>query len=158
MSFHSNILEDIDYLCITLNSSYMENILAYNLKFLRKYHKLNLTDLAVKLGVSKSSISDYENGKFVPTFSVIDKYCEEFDIDISKLNSAILDDKNINESEEKNSELLQLLHSRYELLLQKLEGVSIQNKLLQQLLDSKDSELKTLKIQVNLLLATSKII
>ena len=140
----------------------MENYLAQNLKFLRKYHKLNLTDLALRIGVSKSSISDYENGKFTPTFNVIDKYCKEFKVEISKLNSLIIDERNIHESvekdNEKNKDDLKSLELRHELLLQKLEGIGIQNRLLQQLLDSKDSELKTLKIQVDLLMTRSNVI
>ena len=140
----------------------MENYLAQNLKFLRKYHHLNLTDLALRIGVSKSSISDYENGKFIPTFNVIDKYCKEFKVEISKLNSLIIDERNIHESvekdNEKNKDDLKSLELRHELLLQKLEGIGIQNRLLQQLLDSKDSELKTLKIQVDLLMTRSNVI
>ena len=81
----------------------MEKILSQNLKFIRKNFGLNLNQLADILGISKSSISDYENGKFVPTFNVVEKYSKHFDIEISALNSIILLENNIELYTIKNS-------------------------------------------------------
>lgn len=134
----------------------MEKILAENLKFLRKHHGFNLLQMAEKLGISKSSISDYENGKFIPNFEVIGHYCQLFSIEMKALGEVKLNKDNwtsfTSEAAARQSEEYKILLQKYQLLEQKLDGLRVQNTLLQQLMESKESELKTLKLQVELLM------
>lgn len=137
----------------------MEIVLSKNLKFIRKFQGLNLNQFASIIGISKSSISDYENGKFIPNFHIINKYCTQFNIEISSINNVLFTEENINQfkgnTSKKYEQDFNSLLLNHQLLQQKLEGIEIQNKLLIQLMESKDSELKTLKIQVELLMRRS---
>ena len=50
----------------------MEIFFKNNLKFLRKSKKLTLLDLGSALNISKSALSDYENGKSAPSLAVLE--------------------------------------------------------------------------------------
>jgi transcriptional regulator with XRE-family HTH domain len=141
-----------------------------NLKNLRKYHKITLEDLADAINVSKSAISDYENEKFSPSLNICRKIADYFktSIDIlefseilekSELNKPILNNleslpKQISEAKEyaevlekqKNELLLEL-----RLQKQKVESLSLQMRLQEQLKASKLSEIELLKSQITLL-------
>lgn len=55
------------------------------LKIFRQYHRLNQAELAAKLGLSKSYISEIERGHKEPSLDVIRKYSEVFDVPMSSL-------------------------------------------------------------------------
>lgn len=54
------------------------------LKLIREYHRLSRTELASKIGLSKSYVSELERGK-KPTIEVIERYAETFRIPVSSL-------------------------------------------------------------------------
>jgi transcriptional regulator with XRE-family HTH domain len=60
-------------------------MLAEALRLIRVYHDIKQQDLAVRLGMSKSYISELESGKKVPSFDVIQKYADEFGIPPSSI-------------------------------------------------------------------------
>lgn len=68
------------------------------LKIIRKYHKLNQTDLANALGVSASHISEIESGKNSITLDMLHKYADYFEVPISHL---MLFSENIENQESK---------------------------------------------------------
>lgn len=55
------------------------------LKLIRQYHRLNQTELAHRLSISKSFLSQIESGKKTPTLELIDRYANEFRIPASTL-------------------------------------------------------------------------
>jgi transcriptional regulator with XRE-family HTH domain len=130
----------------------MEKNLAHNLKFLRKYHAYTIIEIAEKFGVSKSAISDYENLKNSPPILLIEKYCKHFKVsissivkykfDTSKLEAGTYIDSDVHHKQNKN------LRSKQVLMEQKIDSLQLQIKLLNQLIESKDSEIKTLKMQI----------
>jgi transcriptional regulator with XRE-family HTH domain len=54
------------------------------LKLIREYHRLSRTELAQKVGLSKSYVSELERGR-KPTIEVIERYAETFRIPVSSL-------------------------------------------------------------------------
>lgn len=48
------------------------------LRLIRVFHDINQSELADRLGVPKSRISEIENNKRKPTLDLIEKYSEEF--------------------------------------------------------------------------------
>jgi transcriptional regulator with XRE-family HTH domain len=54
------------------------------LRLIREYHRLSRTELASRLGLSKSYVSELERGK-KPTIDVIERYAETFRIPVSSL-------------------------------------------------------------------------
>ncbi len=151
-------METIDYLCIVNNSVKMEKNLAANMKFLRKKFGYNLHQMAALLEVSKSAISDYENAHSVPGFHLVLSYCKTFDVSIALIHKLSFNEKNFDDGLYKEQQLSHIpseqykeLKMKYNLLKQKTEGLEIQTKLMNQLLDSKESENRTLKMQIELL-------
>ena len=55
------------------------------LRLIRVFHDLNQKDLADKLGISNSYLSEIESGKKTPTLEVIEKYSEVFHIPSSSI-------------------------------------------------------------------------
>ena len=55
------------------------------LKTLRQYHNLNQTQLAEKLSVSTSYLSEIESGKKEPSLDLLHKYSDCFNIPLSSL-------------------------------------------------------------------------
>jgi transcriptional regulator with XRE-family HTH domain len=51
------------------------------IKRLRSQHKMSQEELAFKLNVAQTSISNFESNKTVPDFLVMQKLCKEFDVD-----------------------------------------------------------------------------
>jgi len=55
------------------------------LKLIRVFHDLKQKDLAEKLKISKSYLSEIESGKKQPTFEIIGSYSELFNIPVSSI-------------------------------------------------------------------------
>lgn len=55
------------------------------LKLLRVFNELSQTEMAQKLGVTKSWISEIENGHKEPTLSLLQSYAEVLDIPLSSI-------------------------------------------------------------------------
>jgi transcriptional regulator with XRE-family HTH domain len=152
-------METFDYLCIVNNSVNMEKYLAANMKFLRKKFGYNLYQMAALLSVSKSAISDYENAHSIPGFHLVLMYCKTFDVSLTLIHKVIFDEKNYESGLYKEqavnhvpTEQFKELKMKYNILKQKTEGLEVQTKLMNQLLESKESENRTLKMQIELLM------
>jgi transcriptional regulator with XRE-family HTH domain len=48
------------------------------LKLIRQFHRVKQTDLADRLDISKSFLSEVESGKKAPTLDLLDRYAREF--------------------------------------------------------------------------------
>ncbi len=143
----------------------MENNFGTNLRLLRKKKKLTLETLGETLKISKSAISDYEIGKTFPPLDVCVLISDYFEINIDVLKNATfkdLSDQQIAElisqkpktSEETENDLSserKQLAFHNKLLAQQVDGLKIQLQLVNQLVLSKASEIKSLQIQVRLL-------
>lgn len=145
----------------------MENKFGSNLRILRKKQKLTLESLGEKLKISKSAISDYEIGKTFPPLDVCELISNFFGINIDDLRnsdftelsieqieelySSKAKNKSVKESSEDFSNEKRQLEFHNKLLSQQIEGLQIQLKLTKQIVESKDSEIKSLQIQVRLL-------
>jgi transcriptional regulator with XRE-family HTH domain len=55
------------------------------LKLLRTYHQLTQVDLAKRLGISNSYLSEIESGNKAPTIDLLDKYAEIFKMPTSSI-------------------------------------------------------------------------
>ena len=55
------------------------------LRLIRDYHRLSQTELAGRVGLSKSYISELETGSKKATLDVLERYAEEFCIPMSSL-------------------------------------------------------------------------
>jgi transcriptional regulator with XRE-family HTH domain len=142
----------------------MEIFIGQNIRFLRKYHKLTLVELSEKADISKSALSDYETGKSIPGLDVLQKFSDVFNISISHLHNSDIPSlikKGVLTHPEGNTDVavqlskLDVENDRYifniELLNQRLESLMVQMQLFKQLLDSKEAENKSLKINIRLL-------
>jgi transcriptional regulator with XRE-family HTH domain len=136
----------------------MEINFGKNLKNLRKAQKLTLIQLAKQINISKSALSDYETGKSVPSMDVVLKISNYFEVNVEKLyNSEKMENDFNDDSEQKTKDPLKAAfeNEKYSLHLklmnQKVESIQLQLQLLRQVLESKDAENKTLKINIQLL-------
>ena len=55
------------------------------LKLIRQYHKLNQTELAGRLSISVSYLSELEAGKKEPSLDILQKYADCFKVPLSSL-------------------------------------------------------------------------
>ena len=55
------------------------------LKVARQYHRISQSDLAEKIGISKSYLNEIERGHKEPSLDVLRKYAEFFDVPVSSL-------------------------------------------------------------------------
>ena len=55
------------------------------LRLLRVFHDLKQKELAEKLGISKSHISEIENGNRTPSLDVVGRYSECFSVPVSSI-------------------------------------------------------------------------
>ena len=55
------------------------------IRLIRAYHDLNLSEVADRVGLSKSYISEMERGHKKVSIDVLEKYAEAFDIPMSSL-------------------------------------------------------------------------
>lgn len=60
-------------------------MLAEALRLMRVFHDLKQTELAERLGISKSHLSEIESGRKQPTLALIDRYSSEFKIPRSSI-------------------------------------------------------------------------
>jgi len=144
----------------------MENKFGTNLRILRKKNKLTLEVLGKTLGVSKSALSDYENGNTLPSLDVCEVICQYFGTNLDHLQNIDFSKMSIEEihksasnrnsdrkNEDKNdfSDPTKQLEFQNKLLHQQVQGLEIQLQLVKQLTESKISEIKSLQIQIRLL-------
>jgi len=143
----------------------MESKFSANLRILRKRNKLTLEALGKILDVSKSALSDYENGHTFPSLDVCDAICNYFGINLDnlqKLDFSVISVEELRQNQQVKVETpkdnindfsnpSKQLEFHNKLLHQQIEGLGIQLQLLKQLLESKVSEIKSLQIQIKLL-------
>jgi transcriptional regulator with XRE-family HTH domain len=148
-----------------------------NIRHLRKYKKITLEELSEAINISKSALSDYENGKFSPTLIICRKIADYFNTSIDILEfSEIMEKISKNESIISTTETLPrqiaeikeyaevLEKQKNELILelrlqkQKIESLSLQMRLQEQLKASKLSEIELLRNQIILLEEKIKLI
>jgi len=55
------------------------------LRLMRVFHNLSQKDLANKLDISKSYLSEIESGKKQPTLPLLDRYSQVFDVPVSSI-------------------------------------------------------------------------
>jgi len=55
------------------------------LKVVRQYHRVNQSDLADRLGISRSYLNEIEKGKKEPSLDILRRYSEYFKIPMSSL-------------------------------------------------------------------------
>ena len=55
-------------------------MLSEALRLIRVFHDMKQTELAQRLGISKSYLSEIESGKKPPRMDLIERYVSEFDI------------------------------------------------------------------------------
>lgn len=55
------------------------------LRLIRIFHDLSQKELSIKLGISKSYLSQIESGKKKPTLSLLESYANVFDIPVSSI-------------------------------------------------------------------------
>ena len=60
-------------------------MLAEALRLIRVFHDMKQNELAARLGVSKSYLSEIESGKKAPSVEIIEKYASEFQIPASSI-------------------------------------------------------------------------
>lgn len=135
-----------------------DTILLYgtNLRAIRKASKESLAELASITGTSKSSISDYEKGKTMPSFAFLEAFCSHYRIPVGRLKQANLPAKiksegiqSLRQEADFSSEAMNT--DRKTILQQRLEGLEVQLKLLHQINLAREAENKTLKVQIQLL-------
>jgi transcriptional regulator with XRE-family HTH domain len=144
----------------------MENKFSANLRILRKKNKLTLEILGKSLGVSKSALSDYENGHTFPSLDVCESICKHFGTNLDDLQNSDFSEMTIEEIQKKSNsrnferkedhkndltDPLKQLEFQNKLLHQQVEGLQIQLQLVKQLTESKAAEIISLRIQIKLL-------
>ncbi len=144
----------------------MENKFSANLRILRKKNKLTLEILAKTLGISKSAISDYENGHTFPSLDVCESICQYFGISLDDLQNSDFTEMSLEDiqglAKNRNTERIdrdkndfsdptKQLEFQNKLLHQQVQGLEIQLQLVKQLTESKISEITSLQIQIRLL-------
>ena len=114
------------------------NILAKNLKVLRKFRNLNQDQLANKLGVTRNKIASYETQHIEPRLDLLIKMARFFQLTVDDLISTPIDPKNYNTSrvlemmiKEKPSpkvpsETRHSLHSRNKAIVERLKKENLQ--------------------------------
>ncbi|HMP29524.1 MAG TPA: helix-turn-helix transcriptional regulator [Saprospiraceae bacterium] len=133
----------------------MEKNIGKKIKDLRKGQKMTLIQMSKLVNISKSSISDYENGKSVPSLEVLLTLSKFFNVNLDffinseKMEFNILEIKKSNPIEEAFENEKYQLHLK--LMNQKVESIHLQLQLLKQVLASKEAENKTLQINIQLL-------
>jgi transcriptional regulator with XRE-family HTH domain len=55
------------------------------LRMMRVYHDMTQTELADRLGISKSHLSEVERGKKAPTVALLEKYAKIFGVPVSSI-------------------------------------------------------------------------
>lgn len=141
----------------------------HNIKFLRKKKKLTLVEMSNLTGISKSALSDYENYKSTPGLEILRIFSSFFSLSIDEILKVDVTRSSTNSSSQTEKPILEEVESSYEnldqekyqfhlkLLHQRLESATLRFQMLQQLLQSKESENKTLRINIKLLEEKTKV-
>ncbi|MCP9764979.1 XRE family transcriptional regulator [Lacihabitans soyangensis] len=162
--------DKIQYFGIKKIDIMTKSYFSQNLKNLRKYHKITLEELSEAVNVSKSALSDYENDKFSPSLIICRKIADFFKTSIDILEFSEILEKNkdgeliLANQESHPKQILEakeyaevLEKQKNELLLelrlqkQKVESLTLQMRLQEQLKASKLSEIELLRSQIILL-------
>ncbi len=85
-----------------------------NFKFLRKKHGLSQVVAAEKIGISKNTVQNYEDGKSEPDISILVKICALFNvpiqnlvfIDIEKTNDTLNNDLSLDQMDVEDLKVL----------------------------------------------------
>ncbi|MBK8623625.1 MAG: helix-turn-helix transcriptional regulator [Saprospiraceae bacterium] len=154
----------------TNNQMEKENqFFGHNVKFLRKKKKLTLVEMSNLTGISKSALSDYENNKSTPGLEILRIFSSFFSLSIDEILKVDVTRSSTNSSSQTEKTILEEVESSYEnldqekyqfhlkLLHQRLESATLRFQMLQQLLQSKESENKTLRINIKLLEEKTKV-
>lgn len=118
------------------------NNFSNNLKYLRAKHNLNQNDLAYKIGVSRQTISNYENGSRYPDFVVLVKIAEFFNCSIDEL---VFHNTPINISSLNNLSEIDLLIKKFNTNLNFLDTLKKNKSELEDLYKSIPKRIDTLK-------------
>ena len=59
---------------------YNYKILCKTLKYLRMKNRLTQTDVAYKMSIGASTVSNHENGRSIPEINIIYAYCRAYNI------------------------------------------------------------------------------
>ena len=78
-------------------------MLSENLKRIRKDNNLSQEQLAEKLGVSRQSVSKWENGEAYPEMDKVLQLCKMFNLNIDELLNQDIKDKTLSNLEEVKS-------------------------------------------------------
>jgi|GEM_PF-1131533 len=148
------------------NSEILESYFAHNLRYLRKRERVTLEALSRMLGVSKSSLSDYEIRKTYPPLDVYCRLAAHFGVSLDALDKRDLSKAPVGVAASAAAgggaaeagppapdchEQLDDLGREVKLRGQQVEGLRTQLKLQAQLIDSKNGEIQSLRIQIQLL-------
>jgi transcriptional regulator with XRE-family HTH domain len=147
------------------NSGIQESYFGSNLRYLRKRDKITLEELSRRLNVSKSSLSDYETRKTYPPLDVCGRLAAHFGVSLDAFDKADLMQASPPVPGPRGDEAgatgalpvpdcrerLDDLGREVKLRSQQVEGLRTQLKLQEQLIDSKNGEIQSLRIQIQLL-------
>jgi transcriptional regulator with XRE-family HTH domain len=144
------------------SSGILENQFGGNLRYLRKRNKITLEALSCLLNVSKSSLSDYETRKTYPPLDVCSRLAAHFGVSLDDLDTQDLSQTPAPGTEISGAahtalpasdcrEQLDDLGREVKLRSQQVAGLRTQLKLQEQLIDSKNAEIQSLRIQIQLL-------
>ena len=61
------------------------SMIGHALKVIRQYHNLSQTELAIKLSISTSYLSELESGKKETTLDILQRYSKTFNVPLSSL-------------------------------------------------------------------------
>ena len=145
----------------------MENNFSANLRRLRKKNNFTLESFGKVLKISKSTLSDYETGKSSPPFEVCERISDIFGITIDELRISDISDKitanttfipsDLSGTFRSENEKAMLVAEKNQLEFQnrifnqQIEGLHIQLKLVNQIVESKSNEIRSLQMQIRLL-------
>lgn len=147
------------------DSGILESHFGSNLRYLRKRANITLEELSRRLNVSKSSLSEYETRKTYPPLDVCRRLAVHFGVSLDafdKENLAEAPDRLPGSGDDAPGagdvspipdcrERLDDLGREVRLRSQQVAGLRTQLKLQEQLIDSKNSEIQSLRIQIQLL-------
>jgi transcriptional regulator with XRE-family HTH domain len=132
----------------------MDDNFGKNLRKLRKKKNLTLLELGNILNISKSALSDYENGKSTPSLTILDQISKFFGKNINELTSENIDTSERNneqQSYQSSETVANYFDFENKLLQQQISNLEMQILLIKQLLDSKDAHIQALNLQIKLL-------
>ncbi len=77
-------------------------IIASNIKKFLQVHKMHQKELAKKVGISPSTLSDYLNLRAKPSHSVVQKIAEVFDVEKSDIDTTYKSEKTVEDRKERD--------------------------------------------------------